>query len=138
MTADAQQKLVKRLCSKILDNVDDISIIKENNVDDSDVVVISYGITSRIAEHAVERARAKGVKVGTARLITIWPFNDRAMVEIAKKTRNIIVAEMNLGQMVHEVRRAVGNLAPVHFLGNAGGTTIDPDVIIDKIEEVTR
>ena len=138
MTSDAQQKLVTRLCSKILDNVEDISIIRENNIEESEVVVISYGITSRIAEHAVERARAKGVKVGTVRLITIWPFNDRAMVEIAKKTKNIIVAEMNLGQMVHEVRRAVGNLVPVHFLGNAGGTTIDPDIIIGKIEEVTR
>ena len=138
MTSAAQQKLVKRLCSKILDNVDDISIILEEEVEDSEVVVISYGITSRIVEYAVGRAREKGIRVGTARLVTIWPFNDNAMIEIAKKTKHIIVAEMNLGQMVNEVRRAVGNMVPVHFLGNAGGTTIDPDSIIATIEEVTR
>ncbi|MBN2528567.1 MAG: 2-oxoacid:acceptor oxidoreductase subunit alpha [Deltaproteobacteria bacterium] len=138
MNADAQQTLVKRLCSKITDNVDDISIIKTENIDDSDVVVISYGITSRIAEYAVNTTREQGINAGTAQLVTIWPFNDRAMMEIASKTKNIIVAEMNLGQIVNEVRRAVGNAVPVHFLGNAGGRTISPELMIGKIREVTR
>ena len=138
MNAEAQQKLVTRLCRKVLDNVEDISIIHTDNINDSDVVIVSYGITSRIAEYAASEARKSGAKVGTARLVTIWPFNDKAIQEIAGKTKNIIVAEMNMGQMVHEVSRAVGSRVPVHYLGNAGGRTLSPDTIIEKIREVTR
>lgn len=138
MTAEAQQTLVKRLCAKINDNVEDISIIKSEMVEDSDVVVISYGITSQIVEYAAALAREKGVKVGTTRLVTIWPFNDKAIQEVAAKTKNIIVAEMNLGQMVGEVRRALGQSVPIHFIGNAGGQTIAPDIIVNKILEVAQ
>ncbi|MBN2719317.1 MAG: 2-oxoacid:acceptor oxidoreductase subunit alpha [Deltaproteobacteria bacterium] len=138
MTASAQQILVKRLCSKITDNVEDISIIKTDEIEDSEVVVISYGITSRIVEYAAGIARKKGIKTGTVQLVTIWPFNDKAIREIAAQTRHIIVAEMNLGQMVLEVQRAVANKVPVHFLGNAGGRTLDPETIIEKIMEVVQ
>lgn len=134
----AQQSLVSRLSHKISDHVDDISIIKTDNIKDSDVVVISYGITFQIVEYAASLARDKGANVGTVQLVTIWPFNDSAILDIAKRTKHVIVAEMNLGQIVGEVRRVVGQTVPVHLIGNAGGKTIEPHIIVNKILEVTQ
>jgi len=138
MDAAAQDKLVRRLCSKVLDHVEELTIQKVSAVEGSDVTVVAYGITARVAEYAVELARQEGIKAGLVKLITIWPFNDRVMREVAGKTKNIIVAEMNLGQMVHEVRRAVEGKVPVHLVGHAGGAIVEPEAIAAKIREVLR
>jgi 2-oxoglutarate ferredoxin oxidoreductase subunit alpha len=138
MNAETQQKLVNRLCTKITDHVDEISIIESDQTEDSDVTVISYGITARVAQYAVTQARSKGIKTGNVRFVTLWPFNDKFIQDLVSKTKNIIVAEMNLGQMVHEVKRAAADKIPVHFVGNAGGTIIDPDLLVNKIIEVTK
>jgi len=138
MTAAAQDKLIRRLCSKVLDHVDELTIHKSSDVEGSDVTVVSYGITARVAAYAVELARKQGIRAGLVKLITIWPFNDRAMRELASKTKSIVVAEMNLGQMVHEVRRAVEGRVPVHFVGQAGGAIVEPEAIVAKIQEVLR
>ena len=137
MNPVAQDKLVRRLTEKVEKHVDEISIIEQDQVDGSDVVIISYGITARIAQYAADQARTSGTKVGMVRLITVWPFNDRVIREVAAATKHIIVTEMNLGQMLKEVRRAVADSVPVHFVGNAGGETIDPERIVAKISEVT-
>jgi 2-oxoglutarate ferredoxin oxidoreductase subunit alpha len=76
--------------------------------------------------------------VGTVRLVTLWPFNERVIREVAESTKNIIVTDMNLGQMVGEVQRVVECKVPVHFIGNAGGETIDPAIIVEKIMEVGK
>ncbi len=136
MNAEAQDVLVKRLCSKILDHKKELSIYEADEIKGSDVTVISYGITAAVAAHAVEQARSAGHKVGNIKFVTLWPFNDDLIKEVAQNTKQIIVAEMNLGQMVHEVERAVGGKVPVHLLGHAGGGIIEPEKIIAKIEEV--
>jgi 2-oxoglutarate ferredoxin oxidoreductase subunit alpha len=138
MTVKAQDTLVKRLCRKVNDHVDEISIVDRQFMDDAEVAIISYGISSRVALHAAGIAREKGAKVGTVRLVTVWPFNDKTVEELVKSVKHIIVTEMNLGQIVHEVERVVAKRIPVHFIGNAGGETIDPETIVEKIMEVSE
>jgi 2-oxoglutarate ferredoxin oxidoreductase subunit alpha len=86
----------------------------------------------------MEMARAKGVKVGKFRLITAWPFPEQKLKEIAGKTKSIVVAELNLGQMVREVERAVAGKVPVRFVGHAGGSVHQPEDILKAIMEVAR
>ncbi|MDD5309102.1 MAG: 2-oxoacid:acceptor oxidoreductase subunit alpha [Deltaproteobacteria bacterium] len=136
MNAEAQDRLITRLCRKILDHTDEIAMYEEDGIDGSDVTIVSYGITSRVAARAVELARAQGIKVGLLRLITLWPFSDRLIQDVASKTKSLIVAEMNMGQMVLEVERAVHGKVPVHLMGSAGGAIIEPEAILARIKEV--
>jgi 2-oxoglutarate ferredoxin oxidoreductase subunit alpha len=136
MTAEAQEKLIPRLCNKILDHVDELSLYEESEIEGSDVTIISYGITARVAAYAISQAREQGLKVGELRLITLWPFNQKLIQQVAEKSKSIIVAEMNMGQMVTEVERAVQGKVPVHLLGTAGGGIIEPETILAKIKEV--
>jgi 2-oxoglutarate/2-oxoacid ferredoxin oxidoreductase subunit alpha len=101
-------------------------------------VVVSYGITSRVAEKAMKAAREQGVKVGSFRLITAWPFPEKQIAELAGKVKAFVVPELNLGQMSLEVERVVGGrckTVPVHHVG---GTVHNPDVILSKILEAVR
>ena len=138
MKPAAQDKLVRRLCDKITKNADKICMYEEEAIDGSDVVVVSYGITSRVAQRAIELARAKGVKVGKFRLITAWPFPEKKMKAVAASTNAIVVTEINLGQMVREVERAVAGEVPVKFVGHAGGSVHNPEDILKAIMEVAR
>ena len=133
-----QDVLVRRLVDKIAKNADKICLFEEEAIDGSDVVVVSYGITSRVAQRAIEMAREKGVKVGKFRLITAWPFPEQKMKEVAARTDAIVVAEINLGQMVREVERAVAGEVPVRFVGHAGGSVHNPDDILKAIMEVAQ
>ena len=136
MNAEAQSKLVNRLCSKILDHTEEISIYEADQIEGSDVTIVAYGMIAQVAAHAVRLAREEGLKVGFLRLITLWPFNDRLIENMCDNTKAVIMAEMNLGQMVGDVRRASKNKVPVHFVGNAGGAIIEPETILAKIREV--
>ena len=138
MTPAVQDKLVHRLQDKIIKNVDNIVLFEEEQIDGSDCVVVSYGITSRVAQRAIEMARAKGLNIGKFRLITAWPFPEKKMKEVAARTNSIVVAEINLGQMVREVERAVAGEVPVRFVGHAGGSVHNPDDIVKAIMEVAR
>jgi len=136
MNAETQDVLVRRLKSKVLDHVEEITINDIDQVEGSDVTVISYGISARVSEYAVQLARDEGYKVGLLRLVTLWPFNDRVIREVAAATKALIVVEMNLGQVVHEVERACARSVPVHLVGHAGGAIIEPETIVEKIKEV--
>ena len=138
MKPATQDKLVRRLCDKITKNADKICMYEEEAIDGSDVVVVSYGITSRVAQRAIELAHAKGVEVGKFRLITAWPFPEKKMKEVAARTKAVVVTEINLGQMVREVERAVAGEVPVKFVGHAGGSVHNPDDILKAIMEVAR
>jgi 2-oxoglutarate/2-oxoacid ferredoxin oxidoreductase subunit alpha len=138
MNAKAQDKLVRRLCRKILDNVEDISIYRTSQVEGSDVTVVAYGITAGIAEYAVKTARLQGMKVGMVHLTTLWPFNDRLFREIADNTAAVLVAELNLGQMVHEIRRACEGKVPVYLSDHAGGGVITPEALFAEIARAVK
>ena len=138
MNALAQDKMVKRQFAKIEKNADKIIRFEEKNVSGADVVVVSFGITSRIAERAIQLAREKGARVGSFRLITAWPFPEKQIAELSKKVKAFVVPELNMGQMVLEVERAVAGRIPVISVPHAGGTVHDPAAILEKIREVVR
>jgi 2-oxoglutarate ferredoxin oxidoreductase subunit alpha len=138
MTPDVQERMVKRLVTKIRDNAEKICLTEQTDIEGADVVVVSYGITSRVAQRAIETAREKGLKVGGLRLITAWPFPEHIIRAIAPKVKGLVVAELNLGQMVREVERCAAGQCRVLHVGHAGGTVHKPEVILKAIEEAAQ
>jgi 2-oxoglutarate ferredoxin oxidoreductase subunit alpha len=138
MTPQVQDKLVKRLQEKIHGAIDRITLVEEAGMDDADVVVVSYGITSRVAQRAIDLARNRGLKIGKLRLITAWPFPDGKIREIAGRVKAFVVPELNLGQMVREVERAAGGQAKTFAVPHAGGSVHRPEDILKVIVEASR
>ncbi len=130
----AHSKLVKRLCNKIVEHRDELIQVKELYTDDADVIVVSYGAPSRSAITAVKKAREEGINAGHIKLEIVWPFPDDIMKKAAKTAKNIIVVEMNLGQMVYEVERVAKCHAEVSLLPKIGGEMHQPDDILREIE----
>ncbi|MBC8402994.1 MAG: 2-oxoacid:acceptor oxidoreductase subunit alpha [Candidatus Marinimicrobia bacterium] len=135
INAQAQEKNVTHLVNKIRDNTEKIQIIVEDRTEDADVVVVSYGISSRVALKAVDYAREKGLKVGILRLVTVWPFPDKRIRELAKSIKAFIVPEINLGQVVLEVERCAAGACKSILVPHAGGWVHDPKDILNAIEE---
>ncbi len=104
--------------------------------EDADIVLTAFGATARIAKSAVDKARADGVRAGLIRPITLWPFPKNDYVDIAKTARCFMVVEMNMGQMVDDVRLAVQCRRPVDFYGRSGGMVPTPSEIHKRIMEV--
>jgi 2-oxoglutarate/2-oxoacid ferredoxin oxidoreductase subunit alpha len=138
MNAATQDVLVRRLIDKIRTNADKLVDVREDATEGADVVVVSFGITSRVAGAAVEAARRKGVKVGHLRLVIAWPFPAKRIRELAASAKAFVVPELNMGQMVLEVERAVAGRAAVLSLPHAGGTVHEPDAILAKIMEAAQ
>jgi 2-oxoglutarate ferredoxin oxidoreductase subunit alpha len=138
MSPQVQDKLVKRLQSKIIDNAEKIWIYEQEQTAGADIVVVCYGITARVAQRAIDMAREKGVKVGKFRLITAWPFPDKPIRELASRVKAFVVPELNLGQMVREVERAAAGLAKTVSVPHAGGSVHRPEDILKAIMEVAR
>ena len=133
---DTHTKLVERLCNKVLMHRKDICSVKKENCDDADIVIVSCGSPYRSVGAAMKKAREEGIKVGSLKIDTPWPFPEEEIAEIAKTANDIIVPEMNLGQIVHEVERAAHGEANVHLIGKIGGILHKPDEIYDKIKEI--
>jgi 2-oxoglutarate/2-oxoacid ferredoxin oxidoreductase subunit alpha len=138
MNPAAQEKLVTRLLDKIRRNRENLVDVREDGVEGADVVVVSFGITSRVAGAAIESARRKGVKVGHLRLIIAWPFPAARIEALAGKVKAFVVPELNMGQMALEVERAVAGKTKVIGITHAGGTVHEPEVIEAKILEAAR
>lgn len=135
MNADAQAKLISRLINKIKNNVKKIVIADEEMLDGADVVVMSYGITSRIAEKAIIDARKLGLKVGKYRMKVVWPMDEDKILEIAKKVKAIVVAELNAGQIVREVQRSACGHCKIISVPHYGGTVHHIQDILNAIKE---
>ncbi len=133
---EVQEKLVKRLCDKILKNKKDIIITEETDVDDADVVVVAYGSPSRSALSAIGMAQKKGVKAGLLRLCTVWPFPEERIRELATTVSAFVVPEINNGQVVLEVERCACGAAKTRLVPKLGGEIHTPHEIVDAIEEV--
>ncbi len=138
MTPPTQEKLVRRLRSKIQDAAERISLFEEEQLDGAEVVVVSYGITSRVAQRAIDLARKGGLQVGKLRLITAWPFPADKLRQLAKGVKAFVVPEINLGQMVLEVERAAAGQAKTISVPHAGGGVHDPQTILQAIVEASR
>lgn len=135
MNPAAQEKLIGRLMNKIRKNCDKLIDVEQDGLEDADVVVVSFGITSRVVAPAIEEARGKGLKVGHLRLIICWPFPSSIITNLAEHVKAFVVPELNMGQMVLEVERAVCGKASVIHAPHAGGTVHEPQEILAKILE---
>ncbi|RLI45136.1 2-oxoacid:acceptor oxidoreductase subunit alpha, partial [Candidatus Bathyarchaeota archaeon] len=106
MSPEAAVTLITRLCDKIRKARPDINDWEEKYIDDSDTIILSYGINSRGVPEAIEKARDKGLKVGYIRLKSLWPFPDELMIDISNRgISKVIVSEMNYGMLIKEVQR---------------------------------
>ena len=130
-TQSFHNKLVRRLYDKIDTNRDEIVKYEERFTSDADLLVISYGASSRPALGAVSKLRDNGIKIGFLRLITIWPFPDKIIKELGTKVNKIFVPEMNLGQISREIERFVNcEVIPISKIGGV------PHTINEIVSEV--
>lgn len=132
----ATKECIDRLHAKVNNNLDDIVLYENYYMDDAEIAVIAYGGTARTAYDAVDAARAKGVKVGLFRPITMWPFPEKQVKEIAGQVKNILVAEMNFGQYVREVERVVAGEVPVTLHAKYNNEAITPNELLTAIENL--
>ena len=138
MQPAVQDKLVRRLKDKIRNAADKLAMYEAENIEGADVVVVSYGITSRVAQRGIEMARERGLKVGKFRLIGVWPFPEKQIRELASRVKAFVVPELNLGQMVHEVQRAADGRCRTVLVPHAGGGVHRPEDILKAIQEATK
>jgi len=138
MTWEAQEKLVRRLIEKIRLFKDELVDVEEEQTEDAEVVVFSYGISSRVSIPAIQKARKEGIKVGYLRPIIVWPFPGKKIYELAQKIKGFVVVEMNYGQMVLEVERASQGKTKSILVPHGGGWVHDPEDIYKAIKEAVK
>ena len=129
----AQERLIHRLVAKIRDNRGDIMRVESRWLDDAEVIVVAYGITARIALWPIEMARAEGIKVGWLKLVTVWPFAEDVIRDLAKHIKAFVVPEINYGQIALEVERCAAGNARMILVPHAGGDVHEPKVILEAI-----
>lgn len=127
---------VRRLTCKVTDHLDEICEAEELLVEDAEVVVFAYGGTARAARRAVREARARGLRAGLYRPVTLWPFHDERVRAAVAGKRAVIVPELNLGQMAREVERAARGGTRVVPVNKVAGEPLTPGEILTAIEEV--
>jgi 2-oxoglutarate/2-oxoacid ferredoxin oxidoreductase subunit alpha len=107
-------------------------------LDDAEVAIVAYGTAARVARTAVERLRDDGIRAGIFRPITLWPFPSDALAHVARRVRAVLVVELSAGQMVEDVRLAVGGLAPVYFHGRLGGMVASPRDVVEAVRKACQ
>ncbi len=138
MTAEAQDRLVRRLVDKIRLNRYDIIKYKEVQVEDADIIVCAYGVSVRIAQAAVKMARDEGIRAGLLQFITIWPFAEERIRELSLQAKAFVVPEINYGQIVLEVERCAGGRARAILVPHMGGSVHSPQSILEAIREAAQ
>jgi 2-oxoglutarate ferredoxin oxidoreductase subunit alpha len=139
MTWQTQETCVRRLLDKITVHTDDIVMLEEENLDKAEIVVLSYGITSRVALRGIQMAEENGIKnIGRLRLLTIWPFPEKKIKELASRIKAFVVPEMNYGQIVLEVERCAGGQCKSILIPHGGGTVHNPEDICNAIKEAYK
>ncbi len=133
-------RLVRRLVAKIRNNAAQLTRVEEHFLEDAEVIVLAYGITARVALRAVQMARARGIAAGLLRPILIWPFPEARLRQLTSRPglSGILVAEINLGQIVREVERCVGGRVPVRLAGHAGGSVHHPQELFEAIVQMAH
>ena len=101
---------------------------------DAEYLIVAFGSAARIAEKSMELAREEGIKVGLFRPITLWPFPSEQLATLAQGKKGILVAEINAGQMVQDVRLAINGKLPVEHFGRLGGIVPDPTEIVNALQ----
>lgn len=135
---ELQPEVMERRNMKLLEKY---ARVKENETrcetclcDDADYIITAFGSAARISEKAVELAREEGLKVGLFRPVTLWPFPEKQLAQLAKGKKGILSVEINAGQMVEDVRLATAGSLPVEHFGRLGGIVPDPEEIVDALK----
>jgi 2-oxoglutarate ferredoxin oxidoreductase subunit alpha len=126
------------LVKKIRNFADSIVEVQESQTDDAEVIIISYGAASRAALKAMEQARKSGLKVGSLKLVTVWPFPEKRVAELAKKVKSFVVPEMNFGQIVLEVERCSYGSANVFSVYHGEKGAEHTDDILSAIKQAVQ
>jgi len=109
---------------------------EEIQTEDAEVLLVAFGLSSRICQKTVDLAREKGIKAGLLRPITVYPYPYERLKELSNQVEFMLTVEMNAGQMVEDVRLAVEGKVPVHFTGRMGGMIPSPDDVLLEIEAI--
>lgn len=112
----------------------ELSLHQEINCEDADYILVAFGSAARLCQKAMELSRAKGIKVGLIRPITLWPFPSQAIDKYSTKVKGILTVEMNAGQMVEDVRLSVNGKVRVEHYGRMGGIVPTPAEVVDALE----
>ena len=134
-TGAATKESQDRLRTKLTDNLDDIVQVENYRMEDAEFAVVAFGGAARTAYEAVDMARAEGLKVGFVRPITIWPFAEKQMQALAGKVKGILVHELNCGQYVLEVERAVAGKVPVSLFAKYDNESATPAELLAEIKK---
>jgi 2-oxoglutarate/2-oxoacid ferredoxin oxidoreductase subunit alpha len=135
MNARAHEWNVTRLINKIKTHQDEIIQVEENNLENAEVIVVSFGISARTSLWPIEQARQEGIRVGYIRLITVWPFPEEKIRQAAKKIRAFVVPEINMGQISKEVERCAAGHALVIGANSPGGDILEPHYVLNIIRK---
>ncbi len=136
-SAEVQDRLIHRIIDKIRVHRRDIIRYKETGIEDADIIVCSYGISARISQLAVQMARQEGIHAGLIQLLTVWPFAEERIRQLAKKARAFVVPEINAGQIVLEVERCAGGVKTIP-VSHMGGAVLQPSSILQAIRESAK
>ena len=108
---------------------------EQYRTEDAELLVVGYGIVSRVLRSAVDEARKQGIRVGLFRPITLWPFPSKALAQEAMRAEKLLVVELSNGQMVEDVRLALEGKRPAEFYGRVGGNVPSVEELLEKITE---
>ena len=114
------------------------TMCEEYMMDDAEIALVAYGITSRVSKNAVELARKEGIKAGLIRPITIWPFPKQNLLKAANKAKAFITVELSMGQLITDVELAIRCKKPVYLCNRTGGMIVTTEQILEKIREINK
>lgn len=134
-TPAATLAAANRQLAKLENNLDDIVQVENYRMEDADFAVVAFGGAARTAYETVDMARAEGLKVGLVRPVTIWPFAEAQMKELAGRVKGILVHELNCGQYVHEVERAVNGKVPVSLYAKYDNEPATPAQLLEEVKK---
>ena len=132
---DALEEHQRKLEAKYIRAQQTESRCEQYRTEDAELIVIGYGIVSRVLRSAVDEARKQGIKVGLFRPITLWPFPTKQLADAALRAEKVLVVELSNGQMLEDVRLALDGKRPVEFYGRVGGNVPGVEELLAKIEE---
>lgn len=126
---------VQHLFDKYFQMEQEEVMYEEHNVENAEVILVAFGTMGRNIKAAMNLAQKQGLKVGTFRPVTLFPFPNKRLSELAEKTKHFIVAEMNMGQMIKDVKIAINGKATVEHIGRPAGAWLDEIEILDAVKQ---
>jgi 2-oxoglutarate ferredoxin oxidoreductase subunit alpha len=135
---EKMEQINLRLQEKYAKAAAEVTRCEHFQTEDAEYLIVAYGLAARIAQGAVEIARAQGIKAGLLRPVTLWPYPSSAIRELAERVHGVLVVEMNAGQMVEDVRLAVEGRVPVKFYGRMGGIIPTPDEVVRALDALVQ